>query len=330
MMSGNLSEIEERMENTFQKGGANMKGLGSTLEGFGVNPIMYQYVFDKAWSTGPVNVANWVNNWAKSRYGANNESVEKAWNILLHTTYAERAGLGRATLTNARPAFTGHNTWTTDPQINYNNKSLLEAWHLLLQAPVNAHTPPVYLYDVVNTGRQVLGNYFAVLRDGFTKSYNEHNTDAVQQYGKQMLALLSDMDTLLATNQNCLLGSWIADAEKMAATPQKKQYYAQDAKRILTVWGEPGKHLTDYANRAWAGLMQTYYRERWKMFIDTVEKNMQDNTNFDQDKFNQALMAFELGWVENKLHFPDQPIGNTMQVSKRLYSKYASAIMAVK
>lgn len=330
MMSGNLEEIEERMENTFQKGGANMKGLGSTLEGFGVNPIMYQYVFDKAWSSGPVNVANWVNNWAKSRYGSNNEFVKKAWNILLHTTYAERAGLGRATLTNARPAFTGHNTWTTDPQIKYNNKNLLEAWHLLLQAPVDAHIPPVYLYDVVNTGRQVLGNYFAVLRDGFTKSYNEYNTDAVQQYGKQMLALLSDMDTLLATNQNFLLGSWIADAEKMAATSQEKQYYAQDAKRILTVWGEPGKHLTDYANRAWAGLMQTYYRERWKMFIDAVEKNMQDNTNFDQDKFNQALMEFESGWVENKLHFPDQPIGNTMQVSKRLYSKYASAIMAVK
>ncbi|WP_298299252.1 alpha-N-acetylglucosaminidase [Hydrotalea sp.] len=330
MMSGNLSEIEERMENTFQKGGSNMKGVGSTLEGFGVNPIMYQYVFDKAWSTGSVNVADWVNKWAKSRYGASNVSVEKAWNILLNTTYAERAGLGRSTLTNARPAFTGHNTWTTDPQIKYSNKNLLEAWHLLLLAPVNAHTPPVYSYDVVNTGRQVLGNYFTVLRDAFTKSYQQHNAMAVHNYGLKMLDVLSDMDTLLATNQNFLLGSWIADAEKMASTSQEKQYYAQDAKRILTVWGEPGKHLTDYANRAWAGLMQTYYRERWKIFIDAVEKSMQENTAWNQEAFNQSLTTFEADWVENKLQFPDHPTGNTMQVSKRLYAKYVAAIMAVK
>jgi alpha-N-acetylglucosaminidase len=330
MMSGNLKEIEERMENTFQKGGSNLKGLGSTLEGFGVNPIMYQYVFDKAWSKGPVNVSNWVQNWAKSRYGANNKQVEKAWDILLNTTYAERAGLGRATLTNARPAFTGYNTWTTNPQINYNNKDVLKAWYLLLQAPVNEHTPPVYFYDVVNTGRQVLGNYFAVLRDEFSKSYQEHNTIATHKYGQKMLNILSDLDTLLATNQNFLLGSWIASAEKMATTPQEKKYYAQDAKRILTVWGEPGKHLTDYANRAWAGLMQSYYRERWKMFINAVEKNMKYKNTWNQTSFNQLLTNFEANWVENNQQFSAHTVGNTMQVSKHLYEKYAPEIMAVK
>ncbi len=60
-----------------------------------------------------------------------NDTVSKAWNILLNTTYSGAAGLGRATLTNARPGLTGHNTWTTDPAINYDNKDLLKAWELL-------------------------------------------------------------------------------------------------------------------------------------------------------------------------------------------------------
>ena len=29
--------------------GDNFWGIGSTLEEFGVNPLMYEYVFDKAW-----------------------------------------------------------------------------------------------------------------------------------------------------------------------------------------------------------------------------------------------------------------------------------------
>jgi alpha-N-acetylglucosaminidase len=330
MMQGNLKEVEERMENTFQKGGENMKGVGATLEGFGVNPIMYEYVLNKAWSNGPVNVQNWVNNWAKTRYGQPNADVEKAWNILLQTAYAERAGLGRATLTNARPALTGHNTWTTNPVINYSNKDLLQAWNLLLQAPVNNQTPAVYLYDVVNTGRQVLGNYFAVLRDKFTAAYEQHNAVAVHEYGQQMLQLLSDLDTLLATNQNFLLGSWIADAEKMAASPNEKQYYAEDAKRILTVWGQPGKHLTDYANRAWAGLMQTYYRQRWKLFVENIEKSMQQNQAFNQEAFNQTLTRFEENWVKSNQKFNDKPMGNTIEISKQLYAKYAPMILSEK
>ena len=98
MMSGDLKEIETRMENTFQNGGNNMWGLGSTLEGFGINPIAYEYVLEKAWSDGKVDVDQWVDNWAKRRYGSANENAEKAWNILLNTCYAEAAGLGRATL----------------------------------------------------------------------------------------------------------------------------------------------------------------------------------------------------------------------------------------
>ena len=96
MMSGDLKEVEARMENTFRSGGNNLWGLGSTLEGFGINPRAYEYVFDKAWSSGPVDVDQWVKDWAIRRYGKPNESVIKAWNILLNTTYAEAAGLGIA------------------------------------------------------------------------------------------------------------------------------------------------------------------------------------------------------------------------------------------
>ena len=324
MMSGDLREIEKRMENTFINGGSNMKGLGSTTEGFGVNPIMYEYVFDKAWSNGSVDVDGWVKSWSDRRYGRENDAVNKAWNILLNTVYSGAAGLGRATLTNARPGLTGHNSWTTNPAINYNNKDLLKAWKLL--AEIKGEAPAVYYYDVVDVGRQVLGNYFSVLRDKFTDCFNKKDKVGLQKNGDMMLALLNDMDRLLATNQNCLLGDWIESARKFGTSEKEKDYYEEDARKIITVWGEPGRHLTDYANRSLAGLTKTYYRGRWKLFVDEVEKSLQNNISFNDTSFAKKLTSFEDQWTKGKEKYAAKPLGDCMSISKMLLNKYSDQI----
>ena len=52
MLAGNFRTVAERMEEAFSEGGDNLRGVGSTLEGFGVNQPMYEFVLDKAWETG--------------------------------------------------------------------------------------------------------------------------------------------------------------------------------------------------------------------------------------------------------------------------------------
>ena len=52
MLSGNFHTVSARMEDAFAHGGDNLRGVGSTLEGFGVNQFMYEFVLDKAWNTG--------------------------------------------------------------------------------------------------------------------------------------------------------------------------------------------------------------------------------------------------------------------------------------
>ncbi|MDE3214581.1 MAG: alpha-N-acetylglucosaminidase [Bacteroidota bacterium] len=324
MMNGDVWEVEKRMENVFENGGKNLVGIGSTLEGFGVNPMMYQYVFDKAWNPGPVNVKDWVSNWAYSRYGQVNDSVSKAWDILSHTVYSGAAGLGRATLTNARPDLTGHNSWTTNPAINYKNSDLLEAWKLLVQP--KGKVPLVYQYDVVDVGRQVLGNYFSVLRDKFTTCYHNKDAAGMKEYGRKMLGLLDDLDTLLGTNADFLLGKWIDEARAMGTTPKEKDYYEQDARKILTVWGEPGRHLTDYANRNLAGLTRTYYRGRWKLFVDQVEKDMAHGVQFDHTAFLNQLTDFEDHWTRGREKYRSTPVGDCMTLSRMLIKKYEKQI----
>lgn len=327
MMSGNLKEVEQRLENTFINGGKNMWGLGSTLEGFGINPIMYEYVLDKAWSNGSVDVDKWVNDWASRRYGSINNNVLEAWNILLNTTYAEQAGLGRATLTNSRPVLKGFQSWTTNPVYAYDNKALLKAWKLLND--VNGKTTDVYEYDVVNVGKQVLGNYFKTVRDEFTNAYNNKNLQQVIVLGNKLNELINDMDDLLASNKNLLLGDWVETAKSLAINEEEKKYYEQDAKKIITVWGEKGRELVDYANRSIAGLMKDYYGERWKMFITDITIALKNNQPFDEKQFLLKIKDFEEKWSESKNKYSSVAKGNSMKISRSLYKKYAAEIEAV-
>ncbi|MBS1654807.1 MAG: alpha-N-acetylglucosaminidase [Bacteroidetes bacterium] len=328
MSGGYMKQVEERMENTFQHGGSNMWGLGSTLEGFGVNPVMYEYVFDKAWHDGSVDVDAWMNNWAARRYGKEDAKAEQAWHILLNTTYSEQSGLGRATLTNSRPVFEKFQSWTTDPQHKYDNKDLLKAWQLLNET--NGNSTDVFRSDLVSVGRQVLGNYFKNVRDEFTEAYKNKDVAALEQKGKQMIAIINDMDRLLATDKNSLLGNWIAMARAMGKTSTEKEYYEHDAKRILTVWGQKGRGLVDYANRSWAGLMKTYYGKRWQLFIDQVIAAVKAGKEFDDKAFLVQVKDFEEKWVTMPVQYASHPTGNSIAISKALYTKYAKEIEDVK
>lgn len=66
MIAGNLNDIDFKIKRLFKEGGDNVYGLGATLEGFDVNPLMYEFVFDQAWDY-PVTTDQWITNWSMCR-----------------------------------------------------------------------------------------------------------------------------------------------------------------------------------------------------------------------------------------------------------------------
>jgi alpha-N-acetylglucosaminidase len=325
MMTGNLAEVGRRMDNAFKNGGANLTGVGSTLEGFDVNPLMYNFVLGKAWTGEISDPEQYMEHWADLRAGKANESSRQAWETLLKSVYTAPDHHGQGTLTNAKPCFTGHDHWTTDPEINYSNANLLKAWQLLLQGAHNTHA--IYNFDVVNVGRQVLGNYFGVLRDKFTDAYNKGDVAAMEILRSQMLGIFDDMDKLLATSPSFLVGKWIADARRLGINPREKDYFEKDARTIITTWGTAqNPELNDYANRSWAGLTKTFYRKRWEMFMDAVIEAARNKRRFDEKAFGVKLVEFQDSWIKSHQVFTTVPTGNSVVIAKELYGKYAKDI----
>lgn len=319
MLAGNLAETGIRIENTFKKGGAGFTGIGSTLEGLDVNPLMYEFIFDHVWRSD-IDPVQWIDNWADRRYGNKNDDVRAAWNILLQKVYGSPAHLGQGTLTNARPSFTGSGNWTTDPNISYDNRELMKAWGLMLKAPVSNRKS--YAYDVVNIGRQVLGNHFLKLRDEFTSLYNDKKLDSLKIKGNEMLQLLDDLDRLLQTEPSFLLGKWIENAQEMGENAKEKDYFENDSRNILTTWGEKGQSLNDYANRSWAGLTKSYYSKRWEMFIQAAVASLKENRAFNEDHFYDDVTKFEWNWIKSAEQFPAKPTGDPFRIANELYAKY--------
>lgn len=324
MLVGNLKNVGERIENTLAKGGKNFWGIGSTLEEFGVNPLMYEYVFDKAWDYSITDEA-WMNAWADRRVGTENRAVREAWTTMYDKIYKSTAALGQGTLTNTRPCLENHGTWTTRPHINYDNKTLFAIWKQLLE---NDSKRTSYMYDVVNIGRQVISNYFLTVRNRFTQAYKNKDLATMRKEGMEMLEILDDLDCLLSSHSSLLFGKWLRDASAFGVNEDEVAYYRKNARCLLTTWGEKGATLNDYANRSWAGLTSGYYKPRWEQFVRDVCTAVEEGKEFDQKAFNKKMIEWEQNFVDNDFMSADTPRKDGVEIARMLMNKYEKEILS--
>ena len=319
MLAGNLDDTDKKIHQVLAEGGQNVYGLGVTLEAFDVNPMMYEFVFEQAWE-GVQPTDEWIATWAKCRGGQTCPAVLKAWKELHEKIYIAPSLCGQAVLMNARPQLEGVQGWNTFPEYKYDNKDLWAIWGSLLQA--GSIDKPGHAFDVVNVSRQVLGNLFSDYRAQFTDCYKRKDVKGAQEWAQRMDDLLLDVDRLLACSPLFSMGKWIQDARDCGTTEEEKKYYEENARCILTIWGQKDTQLNDYANRGWAGLTKGFYRERWKRFTDGVLAAMKTHRSFDAKKFHKDITDFEYEWTLQHETFPVSSGEDAVKVANELWNKY--------
>lgn len=185
----------------------------------------------------------------------------------------------------------------------------------------------MYDFDLVNVGRQVLGNHFALLRDAFTAAYERRDVPAMRTRKAEMMALLDDLDRLLACHPTFSLSRWIEAARAVGTSGAESDYYERNARNILTTWGDRDQSLNDYANRTWAGLVAAYYKPRWELFCDAVLEAVESGAPFDEAAFTERCRDFEWAWV-NSTDKSGLNAGRSAAkpVAGMLYAKYKSQI----
>lgn len=323
MIAGDVKDISSKLDYAYANAGENFTGIGCTLEGLDVNPMMYEYVLDRAWETQ--NDSEWIDKLADRHLGHVDLNFRKAWQLLYDKVYCEPSG-NRASVICGRPNIQGRSKWN-NTRIAYNNKDLLKVWEHMTQTPRSEE--PSFRFDCVNIARQCLENYFGTLHLESLKAYKVKDQQRIDDLGATMLELIEDVDKLVTTDGYFLLGKWIADARSLGGDNAEADYYEQDARNILTTWGGRGYSLNDYANRSWSGLLNSYYKPRWESFYRQLSDAAATGQDFDQKSFDEEMYNFEWKWVNGKEKYTDKPQGDFYQIFTQLYQKYADRISKV-
>lgn len=315
-MQGNVLEAGERLETALAEAKGSLVGIGSTLEGLDVQQFPYEYILDKAWDEG-LSDSVYVARLARRHVGRESMPARVAWwalarDVFVHTAYT------RGPQFNFVPVMGQRSKWSRD-QIYYRPDRMVQAWLALLQQ--SDVTRDAMTIDMIAAGREVLGLVFARAKAAFDDAYLQRNQAQLRRQGQLMLDVINDADTLAAHHPYCTVQKWIELARDYGDTPQLKDYYEMNARRLVTTWGGD---LDDYANRSWAGLMGEYYHHRWAMYVDEVMRCVERGEEFDQKAFDERLTDYEQAWAVSTAPIALPQTTDILAFSRHIALKYAA------
>jgi len=322
MISGDFRDISTKLDRAYKEAGSGFVGVGCTLEGLGVDPQVFEYVLGRAWEKKGSD-EQWIARLADRHAGFEDENYRACWHTMYDKCHKQISGK-RGMIISSRPNLKGTNNWR-NRGVTYDNHDLLKAWGQLVASKPSKD--PSYKFDCANIARQCLENHFAALNQRALMCYNSGYTTLLDKTCDRMLTILDDLDAICGTDSYFLLGKWIEDARAWGTTPEEKDYYEQDARMLITVWGNRGAGLNDYAQRSYSGLIKSFYKPRWERFLGLLQTAARSGKKVDEKAFAEWSKDFEWDWALNdKTVFPSEPKGNPVSMSKALYKKYCKEI----
>lgn len=303
-----------------------MRGIGLTPEGTEQNPALYALMLENVWRDKPIDLDNWLKEYAHRRYGKPNADVNAAWTILRNTVYnGDKTEGSPESIITARPTFNkeGHRTLT---KLAYDPADLLPAWDHFIAASGELKGSDGFRYDLVDVTRQVLVNYANDLQQQCAQAYRAKDQKAFEAASRRFLTLIDDVDQLLATRTDFLLGKWLNSAKSWGTTPAEKALYEKNARDLVTLWGDKKSPLHDYSNRQWSGLLENFYKPRWEQFFAYTLKCLREGKAVNEKAFDTTIQDWEWQWVNGQESYPDKAQGDPVAVAKAMHQKYRDLI----
>lgn len=329
-LSGNVTSVANDPANLLKNpDAANMAGIGLTMEGIEQNPAIYALMFENVWRDTPIDTDEFLKEYIGLRYGSTGpgDAALHAWQTIFRSAYENNVNNGgQESIITGRPSFAKNPGGTTNTNMHYDNADLIHAWDLLISCAGPGEGTDGFRYDLVDVTRQVLANYASVLQQQAFKAYLSKDMAAFDEAAAAFLGLIDDMESILATRREFLLGKWISDARRFGDNPGEKDLCERNARNLLTLWGNRDCRIRDYACRQWAGMMSSFYRPRWEHFFSAVRLALETSVDFDQEAFNEESKDWEWEWVNSHEDYAVQPCGDSVEECLRVYAKYRSAM----
>ena len=302
---------------------SNVKGIGATPEAIETVPVVYDALFELPWYASKPDPQQWLADYTYSRYGQENVNAKEAWELLRNSSLNCTSGLQGPMegVVCARPSLdVGSVSSWGGTTIFYDPQEVARAAYKLQQSGLSGEN---YSYDLTDLSRQALTDYAYYLLKAINDANSAKNTSLLETRRDAYLQLILDLDELLNTNKEFILGRWTqlarAIADEVSGTTEKDKDWLElnNARTLITTWGAReqanGGGLRDYSYRMWGGMMKDYYYPRWKYFFDN---NLTGTDWFDME----WEWAHNIG--ETTHSYANTTTGDTKEVAEKLFGKY--------
>lgn len=320
-------------------------GSGLFMESIEQNPAYYAMAFEMPLHKGAIDASSWLNEYATRNYGAESQKAQQAWQILLRSAYKRGTnGVENSSIVAARPAIdvkkSGPNAGFHIP---YDPKQLIEAQGLLLEDCAQLGSSTLYRLDLIDIQRQIMSNLGQEIHKKVATAYKARDSEAFVVHASRFLAMLLDLDRLLATRTEWNFDRWVSDARRWGVGNKEKNLLEKDATALVTYWGfSEGFECKqfDYSWREWGGLIRRYHYPRWQMFYDMLAESLARGEPYYSEegaKMNHGRQAFRANEFYDKLadwelNFADTPkrdlqpkaTGDEVEITLQMYAKYSA------
>ncbi len=232
----------------------NLIGFGSAPEGLENNEIVYELLADMGWTDQPINLDEWTASYCAARYGAYPDSMKQAWDLFRNSAYSSLYSY---------PRFTWQTVVPDQRRISKIDVSddFLQGVQLYLSCSDSLKASQLYVNDAIELAAFYVAAKADKIYEKALKADAEGNQLQAQEYLKQTVNLLLEVDQLLASHPIYRLEEWVNLARNSGTNAEEKDAYEANAKRLITTWGGIQE---DYAARFWSGLIKDYYVPRIK------------------------------------------------------------------
>lgn len=293
----------------------SLSGIGIMPEGINNNAVVYDLVLEMAWHHDPVNINEWIKNYAAYRYGQTDEHIQKGWELLLRSVYSSSDSfniLGPVeSVFLAKPSLNVQavSTWGVTT-IYYDPELLRQAVNEFLSVAGKYWSKPTFRYDIVDMCRELISAKGKTVYDNIINHYRSGKKNDLRKEKDRFLGMLLQMDSVCSLHEGFTLHKWLNDARAKAKNPGEDKQFVQNAKVQISYWGpaDPASSLIDYANKQWSGMLRSYYYRRWQPYLDSLIAGVE--TGAYQNNREPAIDHYTmmLDWAKDTTGYDNVPL----------------------
>ncbi|XP_016681955.1 alpha-N-acetylglucosaminidase isoform X3 [Gossypium hirsutum] len=359
-MYGTLDAISSGPVDARISKNSTMVGVGMCMEGIEQNPVVYELMSEMAFRKEKVQVLEWLKTYTHRRYGKSVQQIKEAWAILYHTVYNCTDGIAdhnidfivkfpdwdpsinfgsrpsklnsmhtfRLRTRSRRFSFQERSSDLPQAHLWYSTHEVVSALKLFLAAGNDLAGSLTYRYDLVDLTRQVMSKLANQVYLDAINAFRRKDVKALNIHSQKFIQLIKDIDVLLASDDNFLLGTWLESAKLLAENPSEMRQYEWNARTQVTMWFDTTptnqSKLHDYANKFWSGLLEGYYLPRASSYFSYLSKSLEKNESFKLVEWRKQWISFSNKWQAGLELYPVKAQGNFLTIAKALFDKYLS------